>query len=355
MDKKHRFLILNVGSTTTKAAFFDGKALAAVESLSLDEKNLAACSTLADQLPLRRRDLLQFVEKHGIDLSAVDLFISRGGLGKPGPAGTYRISEAMTADLMRGTYGLHPSALGPVLALSLAREFGKDAIVVDPPSTDEFEPLARISGIPEIERKSAFHALNQKSGARKVAMELKKRYENMNFIVAHLGGGITIGAHRQGRVIDCTHGLSEGPFTPERAGSLPTTDLADLAARMPPGELLRRIVGKAGLYAYLGTKDAPSVESRIDGGDEKAREIYEAMAYQIAKDIGAMAAVLKGDTDGIVLTGGLARSELLTRWIRERVDFIAPVYIAPGEDEMTALAEGGLRVQRGEEQLFDYE
>lgn len=355
MDKHNRFLILNVGSTTTKAAFFDGGALTVSESLPLDEKALAACGTLSDQFPLRKRDLFQFVEKYGIDLSAVDLFISRGGLGKPGPAGIYRISEAMTGDLMKGKYGLHPSALGPVLALSLAREFGKDAIVVDPPSTDEFEPPARISGIPEIKRKSAFHALNQKAAARKVAMELEKRYEDMNLIVAHLGGGITVGAHRQGRVIDCTHGLGEGPFTPERAGSLPTTDLADLTVKMSPGEMLRRIVGNGGLFAYLGTRDALTVESRIDRGDEKAKEIYEAMAYQISKDIGAMAAVLQGGVGGIVLTGGLARSKLLTRWIRERVDFIAPVYLVPGEDEMTALAEGGLRVQRGEEKILHYD
>ncbi len=211
-----------------------------------------------------------------------------------------------------------------------------------------------ISGIPEIERKSAFHALNQKAAARKVSKQLGKRYEEMNFVVAHLGGGITVGAHGKGKVVDCTHGLAEGPFTPERAGGLPATDLVNLAGKTDRGDLLRRLVGEGGLAAYLGTKDAREVESRIAGGDEKARIIYEAMAYQTAKDIGAMATVLRGKVDGIILTGGLAHSEMLTRWIRDRVSFLAPVYLSPGDDEMKALAEGGLRIWKGEEPLLDY-
>ncbi|HQB31501.1 MAG TPA: butyrate kinase, partial [Syntrophales bacterium] len=213
MKDNPRFLILNVGSTSTKAAYFDGRGIAAEKTIPLDGASLAACRTPADQLPLRRQGLMRFLEENGIDLAGIDLFISRGGLGKPGPAGAYRIDERMTADLMNGKYGMHPSAIGPALALALGGEFGKNALVVDPPSTDEFEPLARISGIPEIERKSAFHALNQKAAARKVSKELGKRYEEMNFVVAHLGGGITVGAHGKGKVIDCTHGLAEGPFT----------------------------------------------------------------------------------------------------------------------------------------------
>lgn len=350
-----RLLVLNVGSTSTKAAYFDGRGIAVEKSLPLDGSSLAACKTLADQLPLRRRDLLLFLEENGIDLKEIDLFISRGGLGKPGLAGAYRITDRMTDDLMSGRYGLHPSAIGPALALSLGREYGKEAFVVDPPSTDEFEPMARISGLPEIERKSAFHALNQKAAARKVSKELGKRYEEMNFVVAHLGGGITVGAHRKGKVIDCTHGLAEGPFTPERAGGLPSTDLVELAGKTERGKLLRRMVGEGGLAAYLGTKDALAVESRIAGGDGKALIIYEALAYQTAKDIGAMATVLLGRLDGIILTGGLARSEMLTRWIRDRVSFLAPVHLSPGEDEMKALAEGGLRIWKGEEPLLEYD
>ncbi len=354
MKDNPRFLILNVGSTSTKAAYFDGRGIAAEKNIPLDGASLAACRTPADQLPLRRQGLMRFLEENGIDLAGIDLFISRGGLGKPGPAGAYRIDERMTVDLMNGKYGMHPSAIGPALALALGGEFGKNALVVDPPSTDEFEPLARISGIPEIERKSAFHALNQKAAARKVSKQLGKRYEEMNFVVAHLGGGITVGAHGKGKVVDCTHGLAEGPFTPERAGGLPATDLVDLAGKTDRGDLLRRLVGEGGLAAYLGTKDAREVESRIAGGDEKARIIYEAMAYQTAKDIGAMATVLRGKVDGIILTGGLAHSEMLTRWIRDRVSFLAPVYLSPGEDEMKALAEGGMRIWKGEEPLLDY-
>jgi butyrate kinase len=355
MKDNPRFLILNVGSTSTKAAYFDGRGIAVEKTLPMDGASLAACKTLPDQLPLRRQGLLRFLEENGIELKSIDLFISRGGLGKPGPAGAYRIDDRMTGDLMGGKYGLHPSAIGPALALALGREFGKNALVVDPPSTDEFEPVARISGIPEIERKSAFHALNQKAAARKVSKQLGKRYEEMNFIVAHLGGGITVGAHRKGKVVDCTHGLGEGPFTPERAGGLPTTDLVDLAGKTDRKDLLRRLVGDGGLAAYLGTKDALDVESRIAGGDEKALKTYEAMAYQAAKDIGAMATVLQGKVDGVILTGGLARSEMLTRWIRDRVSFLAPVYLSPGEDEMKALAEGGLRIWKGEEPLLEYE
>jgi len=230
------------------------------------------------------------------------------------------------------------------------------AIVIDPPSTDEFEPPARISGIPEIERKSAFHALNQKIAARRFAREAGKTYEELNLIVAHLGGGITIGAHRKGRVIDCTHGLGEGPFTPERAGSLPTTDLLDMAfsGTRDKKQIMSRLVGQGGLFAYLGTTDAQKVEDLVKAGDEKAARVYEAMAYQIAKDIGAMGTVLKGEIDGIVLTGGVAHSEMLTGWIMKRVRFIAPVFVFPGEDEMSALAEGGLRVLKGEEDVKPY-
>jgi len=230
------------------------------------------------------------------------------------------------------------------------------AVVIDPPSTDEFQPLARFSGLPEIERKSALHALNQKAAARRLAAELGREYEGMNLIVAHLGGGITVGAHQKGRVIDCTHGLGEGPFTPERAGSLPTTDLLDLAfsGKLDKTQILRRLVGQGGLFAYLGTNDVEKVEEMITVGDEKATQVYEAMAYQVAKEIGAMSVVLKGEIDGIILTGGLANSEMMTSLIREWIQFIAPVFVYPGEDEMAALAEGGLRVLRKEEELKKY-
>lgn len=356
MNDASQLLIINVGSTSTKCAFFKGLKPVVQDTIGYSAEELSGYAGLQDQLPRRQDDLDRFVDKNAISLAAVDLFISRGGLGKPGPAGAYAIDEAMCRDLLAGTYGKHPSALGPAMMLHLAGKYGKRAIVIDPPSTDEFALLARISGLPEIERRSAFHALNQKAAARRMAAALGRPYQELHLVVAHLGGGITIGAHRQGRVVDCTHGLAEGPLTPERAGGLPTQDLLDLvfAGTMDRKQLQARLVGRGGLAAYLGTTDARRVEAMIRDGDEKARLIYEAMAYQIAKDIGAMCVALKGPVDGIVLTGGLAHSEMLTGWIREWVDGLAPVYVYPGEDEMIAMAEGALRVLSGDEQVLCY-
>jgi len=357
MEKTRHILAINVGSTSTKVAFYRDSERLVQESIAYSAADLARFASLKEQLPLRAEGLRKFIEKNAIDMGKVDLVISRGGLGRPGPAGAYTIDEAMCDDLMQGKYGKHPSALGPSMALALARQYRMPAVVIDPPSTDEFQPLARVSGLPEIERKSAFHALNQKAAARKAAGQLKKRYEEINLVVAHLGGGITIGAHLRGQVIDCTHGLNEGPFSPERAGALPTQDLLDLAqsGRVSPKDLARKLVGQGGLAAYLGTTNAVEVEAAMKKGDAKAELIYRAMAYQIAKDIGAMAAVLWGDIDGVVLTGGLAHSEMLTGWVRQQTEFIAPVFIFPGEDEMEAMAEGSLRILRGEETPREYQ
>ena len=355
MEKTRHILAVNVGSTSTKVAFYRGAERIVQETLTYSAADLAACKDLRDQLPLREAGLRSFIEKNGIDMSRVDLVISRGGLGRPAPAGAYAIDEAMCEDLMEGRYGRHPSALGPSMAMGLARQYGMAAVVIDPPSTDEFAPLARVSGLPEIERKSAFHALNQKAAARRAAAKLGKRYEEVNLVVAHLGGGITIGAHSRSQVIDCTHGLTEGPFSPERAGALPTQDLLDLAGQVNPKDLSKRLVGQGGLAAYLGTNDAVKVEAAVREGDARAGMIYRAMAYQVAKDIGAMAAVLSGDVDGVVLTGGLAHSGMLTGWVERQVTFIAPVMVFPGEDEMEAMAEGALRILRGEETPGKYE
>jgi butyrate kinase len=356
MSKQHRLLVINVGSTSTKVASFRDIEPETQENIRYRSEDLADYATLAEQLPRREIDVMNFLKKYMIDLQEIDMVVSRGGLGKPAPAGAYGIDENMCADLLAGKYGQHPSALGPAMALGMARQFGMPAIVIDPPSTDEFEPLARISGLPELERKSAFHALNQKIAARRFAATRGKKYGEINVVVAHLGGGITIGAHRQGRVIDCTHGLGEGPLTPERAGALPTMDLIDLAfsGKFDKKQLQERLVGQGGLAAYLGTTDVQQLEERIKGGDEKARLFLAAMAYQVAKDIGAMSTVLNGELDGIILTGGIAHSEMLTGHIAMRVRFLAPIAIYPGEDEMAALAAGGLRVLEGEEGIMKY-
>jgi butyrate kinase len=355
MEKTRHILAINVGSTSTKVAFYRDSERLVQETLTYSAADLAACKDLRDQLPLREAGLRAFLEKNKIDMGQVDLVISRGGLGRPAPAGAYAIDPVMCEDLMEGRYGKHPSALGPSMALGLARQYRMPAVVIDPPSTDEFQPLARVSGLPEIERKSAFHALNQKAAARRAAGQLKKRYEESNLVVAHLGGGITIGAHCRGNVIDCTHGLNEGPFSPERAGALPTQDLLNLAGRMSPKDLAKKLVGQGGLAAYLATTNAVDVEAAVKMGDAKAELIYRAMAYQIAKDIGAMAAVLWGDLDGIVLTGGLAHSEMLTGWVRQQTAFLAPLFVFPGEDEMEAMAAGALRILRGEETPREYQ
>lgn len=356
MHNEPNLLVINVGSTSTKVAWFNGNVPMVLETIRYSSEDLAPYSSLNDQIPLRKDDLLKFLKKNGIGLEKVVMIVSRGGLGRPLPAGAYKIDDAMCKDLLEGKFGKHPSALGPAIALDLSMRYGMPAIVIDPPSTDEFQPLARISGLPEIERKSAFHALNQKMAARRLASELGNKYEAMNLIVAHLGGGITIGAHQRGRVIDCNHGLGEGPLTPERAGSLPTTGLLDLAfsGNLDKKQMIDRLVGQGGLSAYLGTTDVRKVEEMIRTGDEKAKLVYEAMAYQVAKEIGGMSVVMKGKIDGIILTGGLANSAMLTDWIKERTQFIAPVFIYPGEDEMSALAEGGLRVLRKEEELKRY-
>src|SRR5512136_2091979 len=356
-DKEHRLLVINVGSTSTKVGWFSGKDNAVLETIRYSSEALASYKSISEQLPRREEYVLEFLARNGISLTEIDMIVSRGGLGKPAPAGAYTIDERMCTDLLEGKYGIHPSALGPAMALDIAKKYGIPAIVIDPPSTDEFQPLARVSGLPEIERKSAFHALNQKTAARRLAREIGKRYEELNLVVAHLGGGITIGAHQKGRVIDCTHGLSEGPFTPERAGSLPTMDLLNLAfsGKFNKKEIQGRLAGQGGLMAYLGTTNAVEVEAAVKKGDAKAELIYRAMAYQIAKDIGAMAAVLAGEVDGVVLTGGLAHSEMLTGWVRQRTAFIAPVFVFPGEDEMEAMAAGALRILRGEETPREYQ
>jgi len=359
MHNKKDFLILavNVGSTSTKAALYRNREFVARETFTypLDDGS-SSLPDLATQRPRREKDLLAFIEDHAVDPGNLDIIVSRGGLIRPGPSGIYEISQTMCDDMMTGRYGTHVSALGPAIAFSLARQHHLRAVIVDPPGTDEFEAVARLSGTPHIRRTSAFHALNQKAAARKAAGRLGRRYEAVNLIVAHLGGGITIGAHKRGRVVDSTHGLSEGPFTPERAGTLPTSGLIDLirTGKFDDATLQAHLVGRGGLTAYLGTNRAEEVEARIERGDEDARLVYQAMAYQIAKDIGAMSTVLQGDVDGIVLTGGLAHSDRLTEWIGDRVEFLAPLFRFPGEDEMEAMADGALRVLQGRENSIKY-
>lgn len=355
-DRHFLILVINVGSTSTKAALYRDMTPLVEETMTCGPVKTDEEADPVSQRPLREREIHRFIGRNGINLHEVDIIISRGGLLRPCPSGCYEITPAMCDELLRGRHGKHVSALGPVMALSLAREHDLRAVIIDPPSTDEFQPEARISGDPLIERQSAFHALNQKAAARRAARLMNTDYESVNLIVAHMGGGITVGAHRRGRVVDSTHGLSEGPFTPERTGSLPTLDLLSvLSSGRSVKDVQKRLVGGGGLIAYLGTNRAEEVERMIEEGNDRARLVYRAMAYQIAKDIGAMSTVLEGSVDAVVLTGGLARSRMLTGWIEERTGFIAPHIVLPGEDEMDAMAEGALRVLRGEETVIPWE
>lgn len=342
-------LVINVGSTSTRLALFRNLDCSFEENVPYQ-----GSEPLVPQLQNRKEGVTEVLNRRNVNIQELDIIVSRGGLMKPLPAGIYEINEKMCEDVLSGRYGVHPSGLGPPIALEFAKTLGIKAITVDPPSSDEFQELARISGIPEIERRSALHMLSQKAAARLAAEKIGIRYENGGFIVAHLGGGITIGAHLRGRVVDGTDGLSEGALTPERAGALPTLDLVDLCHKMDAEKLRKRLVGAGGLCAYLGVKDAKEVESRIINGDRKAKLVYEAMAYQISKEVGSMATVLGGKVNAIVLTGALSNSKMLVEWIKERVKFIAPVLIVP-ENEMLALAQGAFRVLKGEVAPKKYE
>lgn len=353
-----RLIVINPGSTSTKVAFFTGDEKQWVENIAHPADELAVFPRVVDQLDYRLDALRRELHNKNFDISGVTAIAARGGLLKPVSGGVYAVDEVMLEDLSEERFGQHASNLGALLAHKLGSPYGIPSYIVDPICVDELEPVARISGLPQIRRRSVFHALNQKRQARWAAQELGKKYEEANLIVAHLGGGITIGAHRRGRVVDVNNGVDgEGPFTPERSGSLPAADVVRLAfsGRYTWEELLRLINGRGGFVAYLGTNSAREVEERAAAGDEEADLIFTALCYQVAREIGACAAVLAGRVDAVVLTGGLAYSRRVVEEIRTRVGFIAPVLVFPGEDEMAALAEGVLRVLRGEEALRSYQ
>ncbi len=359
-----RLLVINPGSTSTKVAVYEEEQPFFVETLRHSSQELGAFAHILDQYDFRLQTILDLLEARGVPLASLTATVGRGGLLRPIPSGTYRVNDKMVAELLRRNKEReHASNLGAPLAFEIAKRVGIPAFIVDPVCVDEFDEIARISGLPEIERKSLSHALNLKATARRAAQELGRPYTEINLVVAHLGGGISVSAHRRGRMVDVNQALDgTGPFAPERAGGLPVGDVVRICFGVAPYEglkltyeqMFRKLAGQGGLVAHLGTNDAVEVERRIAAGDEHARLIYEAMAYQIAKEIGAMATVLHGQVEAIVITGGLAYSEMLLGWIRERVAWIAPVLVYPGEDEMLAMAQGALRVLRGEEEARTY-
>ncbi|MEW5321996.1 butyrate kinase [Geobacillus thermoleovorans] len=352
-EQKFRILTINPGSTSTKIGVFENERPLLEKTIRHEADVLRQYKTIADQYEFRKQTILQALDEEGINLSKLSAVCGRGGLLRPIEGGTYRVNETMLEDLRRGYSGQHASNLGGILAHEIASALNIPAFIVDPVVVDELDPIARISGFPLIERRSIFHALNQKAVARRVAKQLGKRYDELNLIVAHMGGGITVGAHKQGRVVDVNNGLDgEGPFSPERAGTVPAGDLVALcySGDYYREEVMRMLVGQGGLVGYLGTNDAVKVEKMIEAGDEKAKLVYEAMAYQVAKEIGAASAVLSGKVDAIILTGGLAYGKSFVEQITRRVQWIADVIVHPGENELQALAEGALRVLRGEEE-----
>lgn len=357
MLSKYRILAINPGSTSTKIGVFEDDLNIMEKTIRHEAEELAEFDSIIDQYPFRKQAILETLDQEGINISKLDAVAGRGGLLRAIVGGTYTVNEAMLTDLHKGFNGQHASNLGGIIANEIAEGLNIPAYIVDPVVVDELDPIARVSGMPLIERRSIFHALNQKAVARKVAAARGKEYEELRLIVVHMGGGITVGVHKYGRVVEVNNGLNgEGPFSPERAGTVPTGDLVAMcfSGDYYMHEIMRKIVGQGGLVGYLGTNDAQKVEKMIDAGDEKAKFLYDAMAYQIAREIGSASAVLEGKIDAIVLTGGLSYSQLLIQQITSRIGWIAECVVMPGENELEALSEGTLRVLKGEEEAKIY-
>lgn len=354
-----RILAINPGSTSTKIAVFEENKEIFTKNLKHTVEELAPYKKIIDQYDFRRDVIVRELEAAKIPLSSITAVVGRGGLVKPIPGGVYRVSDALIADLKAERMGEHASNLGGFIAREMARKIGDkvEAFIVDPVVVDEMEDIARISGIPELPRVSIFHALNQKAVARRYAREQGKKYEDLNLIVVHMGGGISVGCHRKGRVIDVNNALDgDGPFSPERSGGVPVGQMVKLcfSGKYTIDDIKKKIKGKGGLVAYLGTNDAYEVEQRVQKGDKEAEHIYRAMAYQISKEVGALSTVLCGKVDAIILTGGVAYDKVFVGWLKERIGFLAPVVVYPGEGEMTALAEAGYYAMKGELPIRDY-
>ncbi|MFZ5353854.1 MAG: butyrate kinase [Bacillota bacterium] len=354
---RENLLVINPGSTSTKVAIFRNGENVVQKNLSHSAEELSKFEKITDQYEYRSTMILDWLEEEGISAQSLSAVVGRGGLLKPMPSGTYIVTDAMIEDLKIGVQGEHASNLGGIIAKSIADKESIPSFIVDPVAVDEFEDVARISGMPELPRRSLVHALNIRAVGRRAARDMGKRLEEVNFVIAHLGGGISIAPLKNGRIIDVNNANEGGPFSPERAGGLPVGEIIKMcySGKYTQAEMKKKTVGQAGLVGYLGTNDARDVIKMIENGDKKAELIFDAMAYQIAKEIGSMAAVLMGKVDAIVLTGGIAYSQLLCEKISRKVGFVAPVKVYAGEDEMLALAEGAQRILNGEETAKIYE
>ncbi|HBL76972.1 MAG: butyrate kinase [Bacteroidetes bacterium GWF2_42_66] len=348
----HQILAINPGSTSTKFAVYFNEECRLNKTLRHSIDQLLAYSNVIDQFDFRKGLIIDALVEEGFDVDRIKFIIGRGGLTFPLESGIYEVNNMMLTHVRKGILGQHASNLGPLIADYIANQIpNARAFIADPVVTDELQDVARVTGHPRFKKRSIFHALNQKATARIFAAETGKKYEELNLIVAHLGGGISVGAHQNGRVIDVNNALDgDGPFSPERSGSLPVGELIKMcfSGRFQQDEIYRMVIGEGGFVAHLGTNNAQEVEQRAASGDTKAQLIQDALAYQVAKSIGQMAVVLNGKVDAILLTGGLAYNKYLCNYITEKTSFIAPLKVYPGEDELQALAMNVLRVARGE-------
>ena len=350
-------LIINPGSTSTKIGVFEDETLLFEETLRHSTEEINQFATIVDQKDFRKKIITDLLDEKKFDLKSLDVVVGRGGMLKPIPGGTYAVTDELLADLKVGRQGQHASNLGGILAREIGDELSIPSYIVDPVVVDELQTVARYSGVPEIQRTSVFHALNQKAVAKRYAKEIGKSYESLRLIVVHMGGGVSVGAHMGGKVVDVFNALDgDGAFSPERAGAVPSGALIKMcfSGKYSEKEVYSKIVGKGGFNAYLGTNDMRTVNKMANEGDAHAAEVKEAFLYQIAKDMGSMACVLEGKVDQIIVTGGIAYNADVISYLKEKAGFIAPFTVYPGEDELLALAQGALRVMNGEEAVKEY-
>ena len=350
-------LIINPGSTSTKIGVFEDETLLFEETLRHSTEEIGQYATIVDQKDFRKKIITDLLAEKKFDIKTLQVVVGRGGMLKPIPGGTYAVTDELLADLKVGRQGQHASNLGGILAREIGDELGIPSYIVDPVVVDELQTVARYSGVPELPRTSVFHALNQKAVAKRYAKEIGKPYEKLRLIVVHMGGGVSVGAHIDGKVVDVFNALDgDGAFSPERAGAVPSGALIKMcfSGQYTEKEVYSKVVGKGGFNAYLGTNDMRTVTKQVNEGDAYAAEVKEAFIYQVAKDLGSMACVLEGKVDQIIVTGGIAYGTEVIDSLKKMAGFIAPFTVYPGEDELLALAQGALRVMNGEEEAKIY-
>lgn len=350
-------LVINPGSTSTKIAVFLNQGVIMNKTIFHSNEELSKFPTIFSQTPFRKQLILQKLTENDINISKIDYFVGRGGLLRPLQSGTYLVNEQMLEDLQSEKYGSHASNLGAIIANDFATQYKKLAFIVDPVVVDELSDIARVSGLNGINRRSIFHALNHKSVAKDYANGINRKYEDLNLIVAHLGGGISVGLHQKGKVVDVNDALGgEGPLSPERAGGLPVNRIIErcFSGEYTKDQIMKQLIGKGGLVSYLGTNDGLKIRQMIYAGDEKANFYLEAMAYQIVKEIGGLYFAARGEIDAVILTGGSAHNEILIKSLKNYFGHLVKIVVMPGENEMQALVDGLFRVLNKEEEILIY-